>query len=72
MPYVVNDNCILCGACVSGCESNAITEGDTQSHIDVTICIECGTCKINCPSDAIDFVDDVETVAQPVSKENNT
>jgi uncharacterized Fe-S center protein len=70
MPYVVNDNCILCGACVSGCESNAITEGDTQSHIDVTICIECGTCKINCPSEAIDFVDDAEAVVQPVSKED--
>jgi MinD superfamily P-loop ATPase len=72
MPYVVNSNCILCGACVSGCESNAIMEGDTQSHIDVTICIECGTCKINCPSNAIDFVDDVETAVQPASKENSS
>jgi ferredoxin len=64
MPYVVNDNCILCGACVAGCESNAITEGDTKSHIDVTICIECGTCKMNCPSDAIDYIEDTEAAAQ--------
>lgn len=49
MPYVVTEACILCGACVTGCESNAITEGETQSHIDVTICIECGTCIRNCP-----------------------
>ncbi len=72
MPYVVNNNCILCGACVAGCESNAITEGETQSHIDVTICIECGTCKINCPSEAIDFIEDVEPVVQSASKENGT
>jgi Fe-S-cluster-containing hydrogenase component 2 len=45
---------------VSGCENNAISEGETQSHIDVTICIECGTCQMNCPSDAIIFVDDAE------------
>ena len=69
MPYVVTDQCILCGACVAGCESNAITEGETQSLIDVTICIECGTCQMNCPSDAILFVDEPETTADPASKQ---
>ena len=63
MPYVVTDACILCGACVSGCESGAITEGETQSHIDVNICIECGTCERNCPSDAIIYVDEAEAAA---------
>jgi ferredoxin len=63
MPYVVTDKCILCGACVSGCESGAITEGETQSHIDVNICIECGTCERNCPSDAIIYVDEAEAAA---------
>jgi ferredoxin len=72
MPYVVNSNCIQCGACVVGCESSAITEGETQSQIDVTICIECGTCKINCPSDAIDFVEEAELeVVRPALKEDN-
>jgi ferredoxin len=61
MPYVITSECISCGACVAGCESNAITEGETQSHIDITICIECGTCKINCPSDAIIFVEETGT-----------
>jgi ferredoxin len=60
MPYVVTDECILCGACVAGCPSGAIEEGETQSHIDVTLCIECGTCEENCPADAIIFVDDKE------------
>jgi ferredoxin len=72
MPYVINDNCIVCGACVAGCESNAITEGETKSFIDVTICIECGTCKLNCPSDAIDFIEETETFVQPARKESGS
>lgn len=60
MPYFVTTECILCGACVVGCENDAITEGETQSHIDIDICIECGTCELNCPSDAIVFLDDEE------------
>jgi ferredoxin len=55
MPYVVTSECILCGACEAGCESNAITEGDTQMLIDVNICVECGSCERNCPSNAIVF-----------------
>jgi len=68
MPYVVTSECILCGACVAGCETSAITEGETQSHIDVTICIECGNCKMNCPSDAIIWVDDIDIPVQPESR----
>lgn len=67
MPYIVTDNCILCGACVVGCESDAITEGETQTHIDVDICIECGTCERNCPSDAIIWVDESELESYQVS-----
>jgi ferredoxin len=58
MPYVVTSECILCGACESGCEVGAISEGDTQSNIDPEVCIECGACKINCPVSAIIYVDD--------------
>lgn len=60
MAYVVTELCILCGACISGCESNAITEGETQAIIDPKICVECGTCERNCPSGAIIWVDDEE------------
>ena len=63
MPYLVTDACILCGACVSGCESGAITEGETKTRIDVNICVECGTCERNCPSDAIIYVDEAEAAA---------
>lgn len=61
MPYIVTDACAQCGACVAGCESGAITEGETQSHIDVAVCVECGTCMRNCPFDAIVYVEQVST-----------
>ena len=60
MPYVVTSECIQCGVCFAGCESSAITEGDTQSYIDPAICIECGLCKQNCPSDAIIYVEETK------------
>ncbi len=60
MPYVVTSECILCGACEAGCESSAITEGETRAIIDIEICVECGVCEMNCPSEAIIFVDEEE------------
>jgi len=57
MPYVVTDECILCGACVAGCPSDAIEERETKTYILVDLCIECGTCEQNCPSGAIVWVD---------------
>jgi ferredoxin len=57
MPYLVTDECILCGACVAGCPSGAIEEGETKSQIDTDLCIECGTCEANCPSGAIIWVE---------------
>jgi ferredoxin len=57
MPYLVTDECILCGACVVGCPSGAIQEGETKSFILVDLCIECGTCEQNCPSGAIIWVE---------------
>jgi len=53
---------------VVGCESNAITEGEIQAHIDVNICVECGTCERNCPSEAIIFMDESEYEAYLASK----
>ena len=58
MPYQITDECILCGACVTGCPVEAIEEGETQCHIDIDLCIECGTCEENCPSAAIIFVEE--------------
>jgi ferredoxin len=60
MPYVVTEECILCGACVAGCDNEAITEGETRAIIDTDKCIECGTCEMNCPSGAMIYVDEAE------------
>mgnify|MGYP001025960455 CR=1 FL=1 len=57
MPYIVTDECILCEACVIGCPSGAIQEGETKCEIDIDVCIECGTCEENCPSGAIIFLE---------------
>jgi NAD-dependent dihydropyrimidine dehydrogenase PreA subunit len=58
MPYVVSDECMLCGACISGCECGAVKEGETKCEIDPDVCIECGTCEANCPAQAISFADE--------------
>lgn len=63
MPYVVTNECLLCGACVSGCDVGAIIEGETKAQIDISICVECGTCERNCPVEAIIFVDDDEVAS---------
>ncbi len=72
MPYVVTAECIQCGACVSGCENNAITEGETQSHINVELCIECSTCEQNCPMQAIIYVEEAEMPKDLESLKANT
>jgi len=62
MPYVITDECIQCGACVAGCPSGAIEEGETKSVILVELCIECGPCAQHCPTGAVIFVEMEEPV----------
>ncbi|MCL2754567.1 MAG: 4Fe-4S binding protein [Oscillospiraceae bacterium] len=50
--YVINDNCISCGACVPDCPVSAIVEGDGKYTINGD-CISCGACVPSCPVDAI-------------------
>ncbi len=52
MAYVINDDCIKCGACVDECPVAAISEGDSKYEIDADTCIECGACAGVCPVEA--------------------
>ena len=52
MAYIINDECISCGACVPGCPVNAISEGDDKMVIDEALCVDCGACADVCPVDA--------------------
>ena len=47
MAYMINDDCISCGACAEECPVNAISEGDGKYVIDT--CISCGACAGTCP-----------------------
>ena len=52
MAYVISDDCIACGTCISECPSDAISEGDIYK-IDADKCVDCGTCADACPTGAI-------------------
>ena len=52
MAYMINDECVNCGACVPGCPVNAISEGEDKMVIDESLCIDCGACGDVCPVDA--------------------
>jgi len=49
MAYVINDDCISCGACAAGCPTEAISEGEGKYVIDAALCINCGACADVCP-----------------------
>lgn len=53
MAYKISDDCIACGACMSECPTEAISEGDGKMVIDAEKCIDCGTCAGVCPCEAI-------------------
>jgi ferredoxin len=50
--YVINSECIMCGACEPNCPESAISEGADTYIIDQAKCSGCGTCVENCPVEA--------------------
>lgn len=59
MALLINDDCIVCGACVMECPNDAISEGDPIFVIDPERCTECvgffdePQCVEVCPTEAI-------------------
>lgn len=49
---VVNDACILCGACAAQCPAGAITVGDGWS-VNAEACLGCEGCISTCPENAL-------------------
>lgn len=52
MSYIINDNCVSCGACANECPVECISEGDERYVINADECVECGACASVCPVDA--------------------
>ena len=52
MAYIINDDCISCGACESECPTSCISEGDGKYIIKESDCISCGSCAGVCPVSA--------------------
>lgn len=50
--YKITDACISCGACVSECPTNCISEGDPIYVIKAEDCIDCEACAGVCPVNA--------------------
>ena len=48
MAYVINDDCISCGACAAGCPVEAISEGASHYEINADVCVDCGACAGTC------------------------
>ena len=50
--YVINNECIMCDACVLECPENAIIAGDPLYKIDPDLCSDCSDCAEICPTEA--------------------
>ena len=52
MAYLIDENCINCGACAPECPVDCISEGDGKYVIDASVCIDCSACADVCPTNA--------------------
>jgi ferredoxin len=52
LAYEINDDCIMCDACLPECPEEAITAADPKYIIDPNKCTDCGDCAEVCPTEA--------------------
>jgi ferredoxin len=53
MAYEITNECICCGACMSECPVEIISEGAEMYKIDAALCTSCGGCVAVCLVGAI-------------------
>ena len=54
MAYMINSECIQCGACESECPEGAISLLDSGDYVvDAAKCQDCGACADVCPTGAV-------------------
>ncbi|MDR0693699.1 MAG: 4Fe-4S dicluster domain-containing protein, partial [Prevotellaceae bacterium] len=53
--YIINENCVACGACVANCPNYAIIHNSANNRYDIdqTTCVKCGSCLAVCEYGAI-------------------
>ena len=78
MAYLINEDCINCGACEPEWPNEAISEGDPVYTINPDLCTECvgyhdePQCIIVCPVDCIELnPDHVETEEELLKKKES-
>ena len=57
-PFVHEERCVGCGACLKACAHDAPTRKGKKMFIDHDKCLGCGRCIGQCPLDAIDAAND--------------
>jgi NAD-dependent dihydropyrimidine dehydrogenase PreA subunit len=50
---IIEDECLMCGACEAECPHNAISAAESYYIIDPELCQDCGSCVEVCPNEAI-------------------
>jgi ferredoxin len=78
MAYLINEDCINCGACEPECPNEAIAEGDPVYTINPDLCTECvgyhdePQCISVCPVDCIEPNPDYEETREQLLKKKES
>ena len=78
MAYLINEDCINCGACEPECPNEAISEDDPVYTINPDLCTECvgyheePQCISVCPVDCIEVNPDYKETKEQLLKKSES